>query len=259
MVSTVDNLGEKLQFSADETIYKQSSDSKGVYLLLQGEVEIWRHDDGEDTYIATIGEGELLGEVSVIEQRPHSVTAKAAKDTTALFIDAVSFQRSFSDPLVRHVVHTLAARLRSSYSVQGAKKAQVEETFNSNHLTIEGGSRLVASKLLTFVEIKEFPFAIGNIASQAKQSVITDTGLRVPLLGVPELVDSHFEIIRRDGNYHVRDLGSQQGTTVNGEHLSKYAMNATAKLHVGKNEIIAGKPDSPVRFKIMVPPGAFED
>jgi hypothetical protein len=254
MPKTTDDLGEKIHFRVGETIYAQGSETKGVYLLLDGKVDIWRNDDNDTSHVASINGGELLGEVSVIEKRPHSVTAKATEETSALFIDAPSFRRSFSDPLVRHVVHTLAARLRSSYTAQKTKKIEAEPiVFKSRKPTLEGGSRLVANKLLTFIELTTFPFTVGNINSSAKHSLLTDTAVRVPLNGVAELADKHFEIVKRDGTLHIKDLGSPQGTMVNGEHLSKYAMNATAKLKPGENKIIAGKDDSPVRFIINIP------
>lgn len=256
-VADTGQMGEQVQFKAGDTIYEQESASEGVYMILDGQVEIWRHEGDTGHHIASLRGGELLGEVSVIERKRHSVTAKASKATTALFITADAFRKSFADPLVRHVVHTLATRLRSSYAIKEVIEGTTEPKahhFKSTKPTIEGHSRMVADKLLTFVELEEFPFTVGNIASTDGHCVIGATSLKVPLKGVHELTDNHFEIVRRDGALWIRDLGSMQGTLVNGEKLSKYAMNATAKLRTGRNHVIAGGPDSPVRFLIMIPP-----
>ena len=254
-------LGEQKRFGIGETIYEQESPSDGVYMILEGQIDIWRFEGDNSHHIASLGSGELLGEVSVIERKNHSVTAKASRPTLALFITAEAFRKSFSDPLVRHVVHTLATRLRSSYAIkeaiEGGPEAKVQH-HKSTKPTIEGQSRLVADRLLTFVELKEFPFSVGNIAKADGHSVVTPNSLRVPLKGVPELTDAHFEIVRRDGALWARDLGSSQGTLVNGEKLSKYAMNATAKLRMGRNQIVAGGPDSPVRFLLTIPEGSLD-
>ncbi len=251
------SFGEEQHFQKGDTIYSQGNDSAGVYMIMEGHVEIWRSEGDDSYHVATIGAGELLGEVSAIKQLPHSVTAKAsAKHTTALFIEASSFRRSFSDPLVRHVVHTLAARLRNSYSVMQSVQEETEQQiqhFKSNHPTIEGLSRLVADKFLTFVELKSFPFSVGNITSTEKHSIVGSSTLKVPLHGIAELSETHFEILKRDGGFIVRDQGSQQGTIVNGKSISKYTANATSKLRVGKNEIICGRADSPVRFAVTIP------
>ena len=107
---------------------------------------------------------------------------------------------------------------------------------------------------MTFVELLDFPFAVGNVASKDGHCVISPASLKLPLKSVPDLADNHFEIVRREGALWVRDLGAAQGTMVNGEKLSKYALKATARLKVGRNEVVAGGPDSPVRFLISIPP-----
>lgn len=258
MSDMLENAGKSVSFDVGEVIYQQGSESSGVYMILDGQVDIWRHEGEQAHHIASISGGELLGEVSVIEKANHSVTAKASRPTNALFIEAEAFRRSFADPLVRHVVNTLAARLRSSYAVTAAIEAEGNTIVNppkSSLPTIEGSSRVVADKFLTFVEMKEFPFLVGNINSRENHSIAGDSSLRIPLTNLRELADNHFEVIRRDAGLSVRDLGSQQGTTVNGEALSKYGLKATAKLQEGHNEVIAGSNESPVRFVITIPQG----
>lgn len=258
MSDSLENTGKSVTFEVGEVIYQQGSESSGVYMILDGQIDIWRHEGEQAHHIASIGGGELLGEVSVIERSNHSVTAKASRPTNALFIDANAFRRSFSDPLVKHVVNTLATRLRSSYAVTATIEAETNSTITppkSGFPTIEGSSRVVADKFLTFIEIKEFPFLVGNINSREKHSIFSDCSLRIPLPSLRELADNHFEIVRRDGGLFIRDLGSQQGTTVNGELLSKYGLKATAKLRMGQNEVIAGSNESPVRFLVTIPQG----
>ncbi len=252
------SMGEQVAFKKGDTIYAQGDDSTGVYMILDGQIDIWRYEGENSHHIAALGSGELLGEVSVIEKKKHSVTARASRDTAALFITAEAFRKSFADPLVRHVVHTLANRLRSSYAIQDAIEAKTDQPaqYKSKHPIIEGESRLVADKLLTFAEVKEFPFLVGNIASKSDHAIVTALNMKVPLNNTPELSDSHFEVIKRDGSIWIRDLGSQHGTMVNGQKLGKYTMNATAKLKTGRNHVAAGGPESPVKFLITVPPGA---
>lgn len=256
MKQDAENFGKPVSFDVGDTIYEQGSESSGVYMILDGQVDIWRTDGEQAHHIASISGGELLGEVSVIERRDHSVTAKASRPTNALFIDADAFRRSFSDPLVRHVVNTLAARLRSSYAVSRAIEEETGVSSaqqKSDKPTIEGASRLVADKFLTFVEVTEFPYVVGNIASQEKHTIASPSSLKIPLTGVVELCDNHFEIIRRSGALYVRDLGSPHGTLVNGDALSKYGISATARLKAGKNEVVAGGAESPVRFTVTIP------
>lgn len=256
MTESDGEFGETKTFDAGSIMYRQNAESEGVYLLLEGCVEIWHEHEGEVTLIATIGEGELLGEVSAIENVVHSVTAKTLRDTKCIYIPSPAFRKSFSNPLVRQVVRTMAARLKSSYEAKNstndpegispaARKVKVP--------IIEAGSRMVASCLTTQVQLKEFPFTVGAIATAAHQCTINSKTLMVPLGHVAEIANRHFEIIRRDGTLWVRDMGSPQGTVVNGEALSRYGLSATTKLRYGENLIAAGGPESPIRFKVILP------
>ncbi|TNE65229.1 MAG: cyclic nucleotide-binding domain-containing protein [Alphaproteobacteria bacterium] len=255
MTDTGHTLGQEITFDIGETVYEQGAASDGIYMILDGQIDIWHHDDHEAHHIASLGSGELLGEVSVIERTNRSVSARASKTSKVLFIDAEAFRRSFADPLVRHVVHTLAARLRSSYAAkQTADRTDAKaQHFKSDKPTIEGNSRVVADRLLTFVELTEFPFLVGNLHTPQKHAQASPASLKVPLPGAPELAPNHFEIIKREGSIWIRDLGSPHGTIVNGEKLGKYTLKATARLHTGKNAVIAGAAESPVRFIVTVP------
>jgi len=256
MADEPSSFGEAVSFALGDTIYAQDSESAGVYMILEGQIDIWRADGKQAHHIASLGEGELLGEVSVIERRKHSVTAKASRPTNALFIDAEAFRRSFSDPLVRHVVNTLAARLRSSYGPTPESDDGENQTgahFKSDKPTIEGASPMVADKFLSYIEINEFPYLVGNISTTQKHCITNPSSLKIPLSGAHELADNHFEVIRRSGDIYVRDLGSTHGTLVNGNALSKYGASATARLGIGKNEVVAGGAESPVRFTVTIP------
>lgn len=244
-----------IEFKDGDTIYRQGSEPTGVYMVLSGRVEIWHDHSGEKTFIAAIGDGELLGEVSAIEDTPHSVTAKASGDVSCLYIPITAFRRSFADPLVRRIVHTLAARLRSSYvtSETTGTPSHRQDGRPKTVPVLEAGSKMVAASLMTYVELKDFPFQIGGFTGRPGKCMHTKNQLKLPLGHLAELSESHFEIITRDGDLWVRDLGSSQGTIVNGRAISRYAMSATEKLKAGENTVIAGGPDSPVRFVISLP------
>lgn len=258
MPSEAAKMGQQVSFKKGDTIYSQGDDSAGVYMILDGKIDIWRTEGENNHHIASLAGGELLGEVSVIEKKKHSVSARASADTNALFITAEAFRKSFADPLVRHVVHTLATRLRSSYAVKEAIEAQSDQpaTYKSKFATIEGSSRIVADKMPIFMEVKEYPFVVGNHAGSENHASTTPGKLRIPLRNAPEFSENHFELIRRDGNIWIRDMGSPHGTIANGEKLSKYALKATAQLKIGKNNITAGGPESPVQLLVTVPPQA---
>jgi pSer/pThr/pTyr-binding forkhead associated (FHA) protein len=63
---------------------------------------------------------------------------------------------------------------------------------------------------------------------------------------------NHFAIERGPDGVQVRDRGSYVGTIVNGVQIGGHHHVATVPLAVGENEVVAGSPRSPFRFRVVV-------
>ena len=50
----------------------------------------------------------------------------------------------------------------------------------------------------------------------------------------------------------MRDLGSRFGTIVNGTTITGASFKPFAMLRPGANDVVAGRPNSPFRFRIQV-------
>ena len=76
-------------FEAGEVIFREGDDSKNeAYLVHEGAVEVRRQVDGEERVLNTLGKGDLLGEVALFRDGPHSVTAVAIDQVTLIPISA---------------------------------------------------------------------------------------------------------------------------------------------------------------------------
>jgi CRP-like cAMP-binding protein len=76
-------------FEAGEVIFREGDDSKNeAYLVHEGAVEVRRRVDGEERVLNTLGKGDLLGEVALFRDGPHSVTAAAIDQVTLIPISA---------------------------------------------------------------------------------------------------------------------------------------------------------------------------
>ncbi|WP_374764957.1 cyclic nucleotide-binding domain-containing protein [Yunchengibacter salinarum] len=267
--------GDEITVAESGVIFRQGAESDQVYLIMEGSVSIWHELKGRSHRVATLGKGEILGEISAIEERPHSATAIAASDCLLYAIPVSAFRRSFADPLVRHVVHTLAARLRSTLpnteenrkpAPANARKAgggSVEHTpfepgdappratHPDAELTLAPGSALTAQHMPDSLEIDHLPFTVGNRANGDVQGLSTNA-LLLPLPGHSELAPQHFQIVRRDGLYCLRDISGKQGTMLEGRRLSRFSEHAVHRLHFGENTITAGGADSPIRFTLTL-------
>jgi pSer/pThr/pTyr-binding forkhead associated (FHA) protein len=62
----------------------------------------------------------------------------------------------------------------------------------------------------------------------------------------------HFAIERVPEGVQVRDRGSYVGTIVNRVQIGGHHHVASVPLAVGENEVVAGSPRSPFRFRVVV-------
>jgi rhodanese-related sulfurtransferase len=78
---------ERRRFKAGEVITKEGSDSRGeAFLVHAGVVEVRRTFDGDHRLLGTMGEGELIGELSLFREAPRSADLIAQTDVELLVI-----------------------------------------------------------------------------------------------------------------------------------------------------------------------------
>src|SRR5262245_26977709 len=67
-------------FAEGEVLFREGDPPDCVFRLLSGAVEILRELDGEPILLGTVGAGQFIGEMGVVENRPRSATARAASE-----------------------------------------------------------------------------------------------------------------------------------------------------------------------------------
>ena len=73
-------------YEAGQTIFRQGELGRSFYIILNGEVQVVRHEDGEDREVATLGAGEFFGEMSLLQgvRRTASIRALTPVDLLAM-------------------------------------------------------------------------------------------------------------------------------------------------------------------------------
>jgi CRP/FNR family cyclic AMP-dependent transcriptional regulator len=72
---------------------RQGETGVGLYVLIGGRALVWqRHTDGTDRQLATLGAGELFGEMALLDTFPRSATVTAHELTSALVIPIFDFR-----------------------------------------------------------------------------------------------------------------------------------------------------------------------
>ena len=76
-------------FKPGEVIFRQGDAGTGeAYLVHEGKVEVRKQIDGEEQVLRILVKGDLLGEIALFRDAPHSATAVAAQRVTLLVIPA---------------------------------------------------------------------------------------------------------------------------------------------------------------------------
>ncbi len=100
---------------AGEVLYRQHDPSDCAWLIERGAIELHSEQGRRTTLHGTLGPGELIGELGMLDGQPRSATATARADTTLLAIDHDQFLERLDggDPIVRTLVLSLLRRTRS--------------------------------------------------------------------------------------------------------------------------------------------------
>ena len=103
----------KVNFSEAEIIYAVGDDASGSYIILYGHVDLYSKNG---IRLATLGEGEIFGELGQLMSRSRSVTAKARSKCSATFIPKDILLEKFenSDAAIQGIFRAVAVRLKSS-------------------------------------------------------------------------------------------------------------------------------------------------
>lgn len=59
-----------------DIIFRENDLASEMYVILMGKVKVIKESLGVETVLATLGEGEIFGEMALFDQRPRSATVK---------------------------------------------------------------------------------------------------------------------------------------------------------------------------------------
>ena len=101
-------------YAEGELIFKEGDEGDRMYVIQSGRVQITKKTSSGDLTIATLGSGEIFGEMALFDRLPRSATAAALDETRILSIDKKKlFQTIDRDPtLVFKTLESMSRRIR---------------------------------------------------------------------------------------------------------------------------------------------------
>ena len=105
----------KRRFKRGEVIVEQGKKSNALFILLNGRARVVTADSrGREVILATLQPGDHIGEMSLIDNEPHSATVRAEVQTDVLMLGRMEFARCLPEntSMAYAVMRGLVQRLR---------------------------------------------------------------------------------------------------------------------------------------------------
>jgi CRP/FNR family transcriptional regulator, cyclic AMP receptor protein len=107
----------KRRFKRGELIVEQGKKTNALFIILTGRARVVTSDSrGREVILATLAPGDYVGEMSLIDNEPHSATVRAEITTDTLVLGRVEFARCLPEntSMAYAVMKGLVQRLRSA-------------------------------------------------------------------------------------------------------------------------------------------------
>lgn len=106
------SLGKR--YGSGESIVSQGAVGNCMYVIQEGQAEVYREENGREIRMALLKEGDFFGEMSIFDHEVRAATVRALGDVRVLTIDKKTFMRRIQkDPsLAFDIVRTMSQRIR---------------------------------------------------------------------------------------------------------------------------------------------------
>lgn len=81
----------KLHFEPGEIIFNEGDIGDYLYIIVEGEVEVLKKENGKDRHVANLRQGEYFGEMALLSERQRSATVRCTKPTNVLAMKKADF------------------------------------------------------------------------------------------------------------------------------------------------------------------------
>jgi hypothetical protein len=250
------------RYSDGDLIFRAEDPSDAAFRIRSGQVRLGPGGSGAAA-ARVLGPGDVLGELRLLSGGQRGETAHAVGAVIVDVVTRADLLRMFEhEPAPARIAFNalfdhlrIAADAALAPAVPTAREPAGPANGHAPSLRLLPASRQVEEQIgAAGVVIAALPFSIGR---RTFMSAAYDGSVDLQLVDRrPHYMSRrHFAIERLGRALLVRDCGSRSGTLVNGAAIGATGHSQTAPLLDGRNEIVAGKAESPFRFILVVAEG----
>lgn len=117
----------------DEVIFREGDPGEAAYLVESGLVGIFKTVEGEEIQLATMKEGELFGEMAIIDGSRRMAHAVALEDSVIIAIPRAGLEALLAkqEPMVKTLIQILVDNLRNVHEVYMKRPRSIHDYFNA--------------------------------------------------------------------------------------------------------------------------------
>ena len=120
-------MGETLTYRPGERLFERGDPGDAAFIVIHGAVDVILEVDKVETVVATLGEGEIFGEIAVLCEQPRTTAIAARGELTVLRLDRsvlLNLVLEFPD-LAMQMLRLLATRLAATNAQLAKARARL--------------------------------------------------------------------------------------------------------------------------------------
>ena len=245
-----------ITFKAGETIIEEGDEGSWAYVILSGKARVFKNTGLGEVALAIMENGQVFGEMALIEDRPRSASVKAETNLKLRVIDREQFNELLRGNPSRliPIMKSLFERLRQSSEMLAERAEDNLAGYKNNIEVILEGQSVKAKRALhdRKLLITQFPYRIGRYVPSydSETDVFYNNNLAIEEEKPYVISRNHLSINYEGGKYWVVDRGSAFGLVVNGQEIGGKTKRSRIALDIDHNQLIIGPPTSGYIFLI---------
>jgi signal transduction histidine kinase len=166
---------ERIEVDAETTIIEEDSLSEDMFVIVDGELRVTKRGTDREVVLATLGPGEVVGEIALLDNAPRTASVTAVSKSSLIRIPANAFEELIEDSrVVRRMFRTVTSRLRG-----------IEDTLRHEERMAALGR--MAAQLMH--ELNNPAAAVGRSMARAEEVYVDLGDATILLSGIGELLN----------------------------------------------------------------------
>lgn len=166
---------ERIEVEAEKVIIEEDSLSEDMFVIVAGELRVTKQGADREVTLATLGPGEVVGEIALLDNAPRTASVTTATPATLIRIPANAFEDLIQDSrVVRRMFRTVTSRLRG-----------IEDTLRHEERMAALGR--MAAQLMH--ELNNPAAAVGRSMARAEEVYVDLGAATIDLAGIANVMD----------------------------------------------------------------------